>query len=416
MNQASGKATLSQKGRPSCRAKDLTVHSRAARLKVIAVIAFALAIDYLVYGIVIPLTPFSPAAISKDEELTILAGCYGLGTLLSTPVFGYIGDRFGCRRPMIAGALLLAVATALLAHSPNFTLMAAARLLQGVAAAATWTSGLATVARYYPTNRVQMMGYALMGSTGGSVIGPVLAGGLHAVGGYALPFYVVLGIIALEFFSLLAFLPPDAIPDGPQANVLTLLTDGAVLVPAFAVVLAASAWTIVEALVPIHLARGGAKPTEIGGMFTMTTLIYGLSAPLVAWIVGRIGIRRTAILGTVAMAMTIPLVAASYNLFVVAAAAAAVNISYAMLLNPQSAELGDIVESRGLHCYCAVYSVYNVAYAVGTIVTSAVASALLRPFSTQIVFLCLGCAMLLTIPVLARKGRSPAAVTPAGAT
>jgi len=256
-----------------------------------------------------------------------------------------------------------------------------------------------------------MMGYALMGSTSGSIIGPALAGFLHGIGGYALPFYVVLGIIAVEFVSLLACLPPDRPCEGPQPGVLTLLTDGGVLVPAFAVVLAASAWTIVEAITPVHLARGGAQPGPIGVMFTVTTLIYGLSAPLVAWVVNRIGVRRTAIAGTVAMAFTIPLVAISYNIFAVAAAAALVNISYAMLLNPQSAELGDIVESRGLQCYCAVYSVYNVAYSVGTIATSAIASALLPHFSTQIVFLCLGGGMLLTIPVLMLKGRSPAAVT-----
>src|SRR5579862_8241659 len=156
--------TLTRQGSPSCRAKKRCVSSRSTRVPVIAVIALALAVDYLVYGIIIPLTPFSPAGISKDEELTMLAGCYGLGTLLTTPVFGYLGDRFGCRRPMIAGALLLAAATALLAHAPNFPLMITARLLQGVAAAATWTSGLAIVAQYYPLNRVQMMGYALMGS------------------------------------------------------------------------------------------------------------------------------------------------------------------------------------------------------------------------------------------------------------
>lgn len=392
-----------------------SVQSRAVHVKVIAVIAFALAVDYLVYGIIIPLTPFSPAGISKDEELMTLAGCYGLGTLVTTPIFGYLGDRFGCRRLMFAGAILLAAATVLLAHAPNFPLMIVARLLQGVAAAATWTSGLAIVAQYYRTDRVRMMGYALMGSTGGSIVGPALAGFLHGIGGYTLPFYVVLGTIGLEFLALLAFLPPDQPNDGPQTSVLSLFRDGAVLVPAFAVVLAASAWTIVEALAPIHLARGGAQPGPIGVLFTLTTLIYGLSAPLITWIVGRIGVRRTAIFGTIAMALTIPLVAVSYNMFAVAAAAALVNISYAMLLNPQSAELGDIVESRGLHCYCAVYSVYNVAYSVGTIATSAVASALLPHFNTQIVFVCLGGIMLLAIPVLLLKGRAPAVLPTAAA-
>ena len=370
------------------------------KLVPIAVIAFALAVDYLVYGIVIPLTPFSPAGIGKDEELTILIGCYGLGTLLTTPIFGYLGDRFGCRRPMIGGAVLLAVATALLAFAPNFGVMIAARLLQGIAAAATWTSGLALVAQLYSSQRVQMMGYALMGSTSGSVIGPALAGTLHSFGGYRLPFYVVLAIIAVELFACIAFLPADKGSDGPPTSVLALLVDRAVLVPALAIVLAASAWTIVESLVPNHLAHGGATPGAIGLMFTLTTLVYGLSAPLVTWLVERLGMRMTAVPGAVAMAVTIPLVAISTNLFVVGLAAAAVNVTYAILLNPQSAQLGDVVESRGLRCYCAVYSVYNVAYSVGTIAISLLGSLLLPHFSLQIVLLCVGGVLLLSVPLL----------------
>lgn len=373
---------------------------KAPPRQLILVIAYALAVDYLVYGIIMPLTPFSPAGITKDEELTILTGCYGVGTLLSTPVFGYLGDRFGCRRLMIGGAIALAAGLALLAFAHNFPLMIAGRFLQGIAAAATWTGGLALVAKYYSGNRVQMMGYALMGSTSGSVIGPAMAGGLYSLGGYRLSFYVVLACVALEFLLLLAFLPKDRGDAGRQPNVLNLLFDRAVIVPAFAIVLAASAWTIVESLLPNHLAHGGATPAAIGVMFTLTTLVYGLSAPLVTWIVGKFGMRRTAVGGAIAMALTIPLIAISTNIFVAAVAAAAVNITYAILLNPQSAELGDVVESRGLHCYCAVYSVYNVAYSVGTIAISLLGSLLLPLFNLQIVLICVGVVLLLSVPVL----------------
>jgi MFS family permease len=252
----------------------------------------------------------------------------------------------------------------------------------------------------YSSQRVQMMGYALMGSTSGSVIGPSLAGGLYALAGYRLPFYVVLAVIAVSFFACVAFLPADKGSEGPQANVVTLLFDRAVLVPALAIVLAASAWTIVESLVPNHLAHGGASPTAIGLMFTLTTLVYGLSAPLVTWLVNRFGMRITAVTGAVTMALTIPLVAVSANIFIVGVAAAAVNVTYAILLNPQSAELGDVVESRGLRCYCAVYSVYNVAYSVGTIAIAMLGSLLLPHFSLLIVLLCVAGVLLLSVPLL----------------
>lgn len=383
---------------------------RVARLPIIVVIGFALAVDYLVYGIVIPLTPFSPAGISKDEELAILTGCYGAGTLLTTPIFGYLGDRFGLRRPMIAGALLLAAATALLALAPNFGFMVAGRLLQGVAAAATWTAGLAIVAEHYSGNRVKMMGYALMGSTGGSVVGPILAGGLHAVGGYRLPFFAVIGVVAIELVACWIFIPNDARNVPPQANVVTLLRDRAVMIPAIAVVLAASAWTIVESLVPGHVARNGSNPAEIGLLFTLTTGVYGLSAPLVTWIVERLGMRRTAALGAISMGLAIPLVVVSDSIWWVGGVAALVNVAYAILLNPQSAAMGDAVENRGLTCYCAVYSVYNVAYSVGTIFTSMLASALLPHFSSFVVFICVGAVLILSTPILlASKPPQPAA-------
>jgi MFS family permease len=102
-------------------AKAPTLAERAPRWSLIAVIALALAVDYLVYGIGITLTPFSPAGIFTDAQLAILSCCYGLGTLVATPLFGYFGDRFGCRRLIIAGALVLGLTTALLAFAPSST-------------------------------------------------------------------------------------------------------------------------------------------------------------------------------------------------------------------------------------------------------------------------------------------------------
>jgi MFS family permease len=376
----------------------------------IAVIAFALAVDYLVYGLAIPLTPFSPAGISQHQELVILAGVCGLGALVSTPVFGYLGDRFGSRRLILTGSLTLILATALLAWAPDFSVMIAARALQGASAAATWTAGLALVAEHYSGDRVRMMGFALMGSTGGSVIGPVLAGGLYAIGGYRLPFYAVIAVVAVSLLALIAFVPPDERNQAPDATVFALLSDRVVLTSAFAVVLASGAWTVVETLVPIHVAQGGADPAGIGAMFTITTLIYGLSAPLVMWIVGRIGITRTALLGAVVMALTVPMIGISTNLFAVAAATAAAQVAYALLLNPQSAAMGDAIENRGLRSYCAVYSVYNVAYTVGTVGMSILALAILPHFRLEVVLLCLGGVLLLSIPALLAV-RAPATPT-----
>jgi hypothetical protein len=62
--------------------------------------------------------------------------------------------------------------------------------------------------------------------------------------------------------------------------------------------------------------------------------------------------------------------------------------------------MGDAVERRGLRSYCAVYSVYNVAYTIGTIGISILASAILPYFRLEIVLLCLGGVLLVSIPTL----------------
>ena len=69
-----------------------------------------------------------------------------------------------------------------------------------------------------------------------------------------------------------------------SAPLRTLLTDRAILIPAMGVVLAAFGWGIVEPLLPERLAKFGVTPSWVGLIFTISTITYGLSAPLVAWV------------------------------------------------------------------------------------------------------------------------------------
>ena len=77
---------------------------------------------------------------------------------------------------MIFGVCLSAIAALLFWVAPNYPLLVLARLFQGAASAGTWTAGLALVAATYPARRVEVMSYALVGSTAGSIAGPALGG------------------------------------------------------------------------------------------------------------------------------------------------------------------------------------------------------------------------------------------------
>jgi DHA1 family solute carrier family 18 vesicular amine transporter 1/2 len=385
---------------------------RGRQWTALAIVAFALCIDYLVYGLVLPLTPFSPAGVTADEKLSALAGGYAAGVLLATPLFGYLGDRAGFRLTMIAGAALLGLATLVFAFAPNYETMLVGRLLQGAAAAATWTAGLAFLALRYAQDRARAMGYALMGSTAGSVLGPLLGGWLYGLSGYQIPFFAMLGLIILEI-SLLLTLQRDDVSRERQTNALAFIFDRSIVVPAFAVVLAASAWSILEPLVPNHLRRTtGAGPATIGAIFAMATLVYGLCSPAVGTMVTRMGTTRTMLIGMLAMALALPTIALSGTLWSCGAALCFVSVAYALLLNPTSAELGDAVERRGANCYSAVYAVFNIAYSVGTIGSATLAATLLGRTNLLVVLLTVSGVLLLAVPVILlirpRKASSPA--------
>jgi MFS family permease len=147
-----------------------------------------------------------------------------------------------------------------------------------------------------------------------------------------------------------------------------------VIVPALAVALAAFSVGIIEPLLPVRLARFGATSMTIGLIFTVSTLVYGLSAPVVGRISERLPIPRVIVIGTFAMAATLPLLAVFRGVVMVCIALCLVNISFAFMLNPASAELANAVDRAGESCYSAVYAVYNICYSIGMLGTAALAS------------------------------------------
>ena len=371
--------------------------------KVLGVVAYALFMDYFIYGLVVPLTPYSPVGAMSEDRMAVLYGSYAAGVLLATPVFGYLGDRLGLRRPMIMGVVLSAMATLLFWFAPSYPLLVLARVCEGSASAASWTAGLALVAENYPTRRVEMMGYSLVGSTAGSILGPLAGGMLYEFGGFSLPFMVTAALVAVDAAMRLFLVPADRAAAGASPPLKMLLTDRAILIPAMAVVLAAFGWGIVEPLLPNQLARYGVTPTVVGLIFTIATIAYGFSAPVVSWVSNRMPIRRVIAGGVVAMALSLPLLGLTTNVVLAGLALCLVSIAFAFTLNPTSAELGNAVDRLGLSCYAAVYAVYNIAYSVGMMATDALASAAAEILSNFQILLCAGAFLLLCVPVLLLK-------------
>jgi DHA1 family solute carrier family 18 vesicular amine transporter 1/2 len=275
-----------------------------------------------------------------------------------------------------------------------------AKFCQGAASAALWTSGLALIATNCVVNRVEMLGYAFTGGTFGSVIGPIAGGFLYHAGGYKMPFLVTGALFAIDAALIAFLLPAGRVGRKETIGFRSLLLNKSVAVLALAVALAAFSVGLIEPLLPVRLARYGATSMNVGIIFTVSTLVYGLSSPVVGRVSERVPVKKLIVLGTIAMAATLPLLAAFRGVILVCIALCLVNVSFAFMLNPASAELGNVVDRSGMSNYSAVYAVYNICYSIGMLGTALLASAAARLLHLWGVLLCASTILLLSVPVL----------------
>ncbi|TDX85397.1 DHA2 family florfenicol/chloramphenicol resistance protein-like MFS transporter [Amycolatopsis arida] len=120
-----------------------------------------------------------------------------LGLAIGSPVYGFLGLRFGIRAVLAAGLVVFTAGVAIAAVSPNITFLIAARGLQGIGAGAVPTlAGYAVVTVVEPARRGAAFG--LLGSATGAaqVAGPVVGGTLGEFVGWR-GVFTLAGLIAV---------------------------------------------------------------------------------------------------------------------------------------------------------------------------------------------------------------------------
>ncbi len=120
--------------------------STPARVKLVVILGALTALGPLTIDTYLPALPSITTDLQSTEAavgLTLTGTLVGfaLGQLLVGPV----SDRFGRRRPLLAGAALHVLASVLCALAPNLATLSALRVLQGIAAAGAGVVALAIV-------------------------------------------------------------------------------------------------------------------------------------------------------------------------------------------------------------------------------------------------------------------------------
>lgn len=285
-------------------------HRTAAQVVLLA----AFGLDLLLYSLVVPFLPEEAQRLGATPLATgILFAMYAVGLFAATPLAAWLTDHIGPRRTLLWGLLALAASTLLFAFSPALALnlpgLFVARGAQGVASSLTWTAGLAIVAQLYnPDERSRIFARAFTVTGLAALIGPPLGGVLYTVGGFLLPFLVATGLVLLDGLGRLLFLPGNAVLPAThpeQGATGTLLRDGSFRLGLFAAAAGALALSALEPVTPVLLGGAfGMSSWGIGVVFGGLAFCFVLAQPLVSRTERRIGVRQTAQVGLIVVALS----------------------------------------------------------------------------------------------------------------
>lgn len=237
---------------------------------------------------------------STTQASVALAAFSVLPTMLAI-LIGAVTDRWGTRRLLALGALLMVAGGGLL-FLPTFGAVIASQTVIGLGTLACWVS-LQTIAtqpqgdgegREARLGRIAM--FSLFVAVGQST-GPVLGGLLQSLGGHLLAFgcYSVLAVV-LGCASLRLLPKPEPRPGSPRPplfrsyrQAFSLLCNPTVLVAVLASFAALVLHDIRTGWQPILFAGAGIEPWQIGVILSTGALAGFAARPFFARLLGRLG-------------------------------------------------------------------------------------------------------------------------------
>lgn len=384
------------------------VPRRTSPAALLFVVGLAFFTDSILYYLIVPLLPHYARTYGLTQmQVGVLFGVYAAAVLAGTWPVGRIADRVGRRKPFLWGLVGLGTTTVLFALASCYPVLLLARLLQGLAAAATWTTGLALLAEGFPSERRgQAMATAFAAANVGILLGPPVSGFLTESLGPRSPFLLVAGLALADAAARVLLLRDDEPPRGERVGLAGLLGNATVRTLAGAMALGAALWAVLESTLPLHLdAALRMSASEIGLLFAAAALAHTLTSPLVGRLSDRVGRLPVLRAGFVLAALLIPLPAFLATEVAVAVSMAALGVTASFVLSPVSPGLADAVEAMGSRSFGSLFSLVNVVYAVGMLAGPLLGSALVEAAGIRGALVATGALFALYLVPLGRLAR-----------
>ncbi|MGY2225287.1 MFS transporter [Pseudomonas gingeri] len=163
-----------------------------------------------------PLVPYAKARAELDEgTLGLLLLCLGVGSIIAMPVAGALASRFGCRRVLTVGTLLICLALPLLATVSSLPLLILGLFLFGAGLGSVdSTVNLQAVIVERASGKTMMSGFHGLFSLGG-IAG---AAGVSALLGLGLSPLAAIGVVIVLLILALLKAAPHLLPYGSESS------------------------------------------------------------------------------------------------------------------------------------------------------------------------------------------------------
>lgn len=162
--------------------------------------------------IIAPILPRIAEELHVAESvLGSLMTVYAIAVGVFAMITGPVSDRLGRRRILLIGTGMLAVSLLLHGFADSFGALLLVRCVAGAAGGILSGGAVAYVGDYFPVNkRGWAGGWVMSGLAAGQIVGVPLGTLLAGWHGYRFPFYVFAGVAAIAFALIIVRLPqPD---------------------------------------------------------------------------------------------------------------------------------------------------------------------------------------------------------------
>ena len=365
--------------------------------------------DTVFYAAVVPLLPTLTRELHLSKASAgVLTASYAIGTLVGSIPGGILAERAGPRVTLYTGLALMGVSSLAFGLLDNVLLLDAARFIQGVGGACTWSGSLAWLIAEVPVDRRgSAIGGALAAGIGGALFGPVVGTLAHALG--RAPVFSAVVLVAAGLAVAVELLPAPTAPERPveRAPLTRQLRQPAIALGMWLVAIPATASGAMNVLGPLRLGQLGAGAAGIGVTFLVAAGIEAAMAPAVGHLSDRRGRMFPLRIGLAGAAVVLLCFTLPRSALLLAVVIVLATVALGTFWAPAMAMLSDAADLHGMSQGYAL-ALINLAWAAGQIAGAGGGGALAKaagdglPFAAAAGLCALTLGLLLVRPAAAR--------------